>query len=362
MHDQGRRKGRADHASSFPQMGCGLEWVRREDFASSWTHGARKVENAVSLTLLPRAEDFAGSWRHGESEGGRVLEPWETAISEVAFCNGRGGRPWGTQVALHLIHPSPSKARELLRPWREPHCLLGAVVLVGHARIIISVVNHLTALIVITLSLRVEEAIFPVHIVLIVVRTLVAIRCHRLLLPRTMNREVFFSMELRRFFLAMRLFLLPNPRNRRDVLFSFLLLFLRFWKPENFMNIVDMSLELKQLLRDTRQARGKASTRTERPVHPQSNRAPQPWCRNGPGLQSPQAPHPLSQPRSKMGTIYFTLEYAGGEGGDGDGIIVLLSARQVSSGSAVRGGKHDQKGRGCQPSVLRCGQPPADGR
>jgi len=98
MHDPGRRKGRADHASSFPQMGCGLEWVRLEDFASSWTHGVRKVENDVSLTLLPRVEDFAGSWRHEESEGGRVLEPWETGISEVALYKGRGGRPWETQV------------------------------------------------------------------------------------------------------------------------------------------------------------------------------------------------------------------------------------------------------------------------
>lgn len=95
MHDQGRGEGIVDHASSSLQTGCVLAWVRLGDFASSWMRGVRKVENVVSLTLLVRLEDFAGSWRYGESEGVRVLEPWETVISEVAFYDGRGGTPWG---------------------------------------------------------------------------------------------------------------------------------------------------------------------------------------------------------------------------------------------------------------------------
>lgn len=65
------------------------------DFASSSKHGARKVENVVSLTFLVKVEDFAGSWRHGESEVVRVLEQGETVISEVAFYDGQGGKPWG---------------------------------------------------------------------------------------------------------------------------------------------------------------------------------------------------------------------------------------------------------------------------
>lgn len=56
------------------------------------------MENAVSLMLLVRVEDFAESWRHGESEGVRVLEPGEKVISEVAFYDGRWGRPWGRKA------------------------------------------------------------------------------------------------------------------------------------------------------------------------------------------------------------------------------------------------------------------------
>lgn len=58
----------------------------------------RKVENVVSLMLLVRVKDFAESWRHGESEGVRVPEPGEKVISEVAFYDGRGGRPWGRKA------------------------------------------------------------------------------------------------------------------------------------------------------------------------------------------------------------------------------------------------------------------------
>lgn len=103
MHDKGRGEGRVVHASFSLQMGYGLEGQREGDFASSWKHGVRKVENVVSLTLLVRSEDFAGSWNHGESEGVRVLEPGETVISEVAFCDGHGGRPWGKKEVRFVL-------------------------------------------------------------------------------------------------------------------------------------------------------------------------------------------------------------------------------------------------------------------
>lgn len=101
MHDEGRRKGRLDHASPYP--GCGRVWVRLEDFASSWRHGVRKVGIVVSLTLLVRVEDFVSSWRHGESEAGRVLEPSEMVISEVAFYEVCDGRPLGRQLVRFVL-------------------------------------------------------------------------------------------------------------------------------------------------------------------------------------------------------------------------------------------------------------------
>lgn len=91
------------HAFFSLQTGYGLEWQQEGDFASSWKHGVRKVENVVSLTLLVRSVDFAGSWNHGESEGVRVLEPRETVISEVAFCDGHGGRPWGRKEVRFVL-------------------------------------------------------------------------------------------------------------------------------------------------------------------------------------------------------------------------------------------------------------------
>lgn len=91
MHDQGRGEGRVAHASSSQQMGCGQEWVMVGDFASSWKHGVRGVENVASLRLLVRVVDYGESWRYGEIERVWVSQPGETVTSEVAFYDGQRG-------------------------------------------------------------------------------------------------------------------------------------------------------------------------------------------------------------------------------------------------------------------------------